>query len=255
MKNIKIGLCLSGGGARGAAHIGALQALNENGIYPSHISGSSAGALVGSLYCSGYSPLEILELSKEHSFLKIFHLGFINKGFTDLKYLEAFLTENLKVKTFEELKVPLSVGITDINKGIFEIRERGDLMKIVMASCSIPLLFKPVEMDGSCYLDGGIMNNLPIEPLQKTCSKLIGLSLCPHDFDKDVEGIMDVAERIFHLGVWNTMEHRMSICDIAIELEGTFGYGMFDLKKSPELFEIGYNTMIQQMNEIQNILK
>ena len=87
----KLGLVLSGGGARANAHIGALHALNENGIYPTHISGASAGALIGALYCSGYSPLEILALSKSKAFLSIFKIGFLNKELTDMSRLKTFL--------------------------------------------------------------------------------------------------------------------------------------------------------------------
>ncbi len=79
-----VGLVLSGGGARGAAHIAVLQALNENGILPDHVSSASAGALIGALYCSGHTPMEILELAESHSFLHIFKVGVINTSLTDM---------------------------------------------------------------------------------------------------------------------------------------------------------------------------
>lgn len=250
MNTPNIGIALSGGGARGAAHIGALQALNENNIFPTMVSGSSAGALIGAIYCSGYTPLEMLALCKEHAFLKIFKIGFTNKGLTELKYLEAFLKTHLKAKTFEDLKIPLSIGVTNINTGMFEVRSSGDLIKTILASCSIPLLFKPVKLDKDVYIDGGVLNNLPIEPLQETCDKIIGISVCPHVYKEKVVGIKDIAERVFHLGVWNTMEHRLKQCDVAIEIEGAFQFGIFDLKHASALFDAGYQTTIAKMNMI-----
>lgn len=255
MNSLKIGISLSGGGARGAAHIGVLQALNENSIYPSMVSGSSAGALIGALYCSGLQPLEILELCKNHSFFKIFKIGFINKGLTELKYLEEFLENHLKAKTFEDLKVPLSIGVTNINTGTFEVRSSGNLIKTILASCSIPLIFKPVKLDQDIYIDGGVLNNLPIEPLQEKCDKIIGVSVCPHKYSQRVDGMKDIAERVFNLGVWNTMEHRLKQCDVAIEVEAALSYGIFDLKQSPALFAIGYDATVAKIDEIkQSIL-
>ena len=84
MKETTIGIALSGGGARAAAHIGVLQALNENGIFPTHISGASGGSVIGALYCSGYAPLEILDLTKTASFLHIFKLGLGFKSIRDM---------------------------------------------------------------------------------------------------------------------------------------------------------------------------
>ncbi|WP_035086247.1 patatin-like phospholipase family protein [Aquimarina latercula] len=254
MKQQKIGISLSGGGARGAAHIGVLQALNENGIVPAMVSGSSAGAIIGALYCSGYSPLEILELCRDHTFLKIFRIGFINKGLTELTYLKEFLEKTLKAKTFEDLHIPLKVGVTNINKGAFEIKESGDLIKSVVASSAIPLIFKPVKIGNDIYVDGGVMNNLPIEPLQDHCHKIIGVSVCPHKFNSRVEGIKDIGVRTFHLAVWNTMEHRLDQCDVVLEIEKSFSYGLFDLKQSPELFQAGYETTLQQISSIKDTL-
>jgi len=254
MNSIKIGIALSGGGARGAAHIGVLQALNENEIYPNMISGSSAGALIGALYCSGYSPKEILELSKEHSFLKIFKIGFINKGLTELTYLRDFLEVNLKSKTFENLKIPLKIGVTNINTGEFELKDSGDLISTILASCAIPIIFKPIKLNKDVYIDGGVTNNLPIESLQIYCDKIIGVSVCPHTYKERVEGVKDIAERVFHLSVWNTMEHRLKQCDVAIEIKDAFSFGIFDLKQSPKLFQIGYSTTINNIANIKSKL-
>lgn len=252
--NKKIGIVLSGGGARGAAHIGVLQALNENGIFPSHISGASAGALIGALYCAGYSPLEMLELSKNHTFLKIFKIGFINKSLTEMTHLKEFLHHVIQNDSFETLKTPLYISVTNLNSGANEIISKGKLIESVIASCAIPLLFKPVTINENLYVDGGVLNNLPIEPLLKTCEKTIGISVCTHLFKPEIKGLKAISERCIQLAIWNTMQERFKKCDISIEIDKSFSYSMFSLKNSDALFKIGYETTMQQMETIVNTI-
>lgn len=251
----KIGIAFSGGGARGAAHIGVLQALNDNGIFPDRISGSSAGSIIGSLYCAGYKPAEILKLSHEKAFLKIFKIGFLNKRLTELTYLKDFLNNHLNAHKFEDLILPIHVCISNINSGKFEIISEGKLIEVLAASCALPLLFKSVKINGSIYVDGGLLNNLPVEPLLKNCEKIIGVSVCPHETRTDVVGIRNMAERCLQLAIWGTMQHRFKQCNVAIEIEKSFRYSMFDVKKSEELFDIGYEATMSRMYEIKEKLK
>ena len=250
-----VGIVLSGGGARGAAHIGVLQALNENGIFPSHVAGASAGALIGALYCAGHTPLEILELSKNHTFLKIFKIGFINKSLTEMTHLKTFLHHVIKNDSFEGLKTPLHVSVTNLNSGANEIISKGNLIESVIASCAIPLLFKPVEIKGNLYVDGGVLNNLPIEPLENVCKTIIGISVCTHLFKEQIKGLKQISERCIQLAIWNTMQDRFKKCDVSIEIDKSFAYSMFSLKNVDKLFEIGYETTIQNMQTILNKVK
>jgi len=244
-----IGITFSGGGARAAAHIGVLQALNENGIYPKHVSGASAGALIGALYCHGYSPLEILELTKSQSFLKIFKIGFINKGLTEITLLREFLSNHI-VDDFMKLKIPLYISVTNLNLGNFEVKSSGKLIECLFATCAVPLLFKPIKMDGDLFIDGGLLNNLPVEPLLDTCDKIIGVSVNIHQYEPNIKGVMEITERCLHLAVWNTIQDRIKQCDVTIEIDKSYGYSMFSLKYSDELFKIGYNYTNDKMDLI-----
>lgn len=250
----KIGLVLSGGGARAYAHIGVLQALNENNIYPSHVSGASAGALVGALYCSGYTPLEILEMSKSHEFLKIFKIGIINKELTEMTRIKSFLNHYIK-DDFSSLKIPLSVSVTNLNIGNYEVKSTGKLINVIAASCAIPLLFKPVKIDGNFYVDGGVLNNFPIEPLLETTDKIIGVSVNEHEQKDTFKGRLKVTERCLQLAVWNTVQDRIKKCDVAIEFDKHFKFSMFSIQKSQELFDLGYNTALEKMGEILKAIK
>ncbi|GGG49471.1 patatin-like phospholipase family protein [Bizionia arctica] len=249
-----IGIVLSGGGARGAAHIGVLQALNENGIYPSQVSGASAGALIASLYCSGYTPKEILELSKEKEFLKIFKIGFLNKGLTHMTRLQEFLEYHISQKNIEDLKIPLHISISNINSGRSEIVNTGELTLYVMASCAVPLIFKPIKIGDSLYVDGGLLNDLPIEPLLEKKVKIIGVSVCPNNFKKNIVGVKAIAERVFQMSIWDNVAPRIKQCDVALELDKSFAYSLFDFKKSEELYKIGYEATINKMDKIFKII-
>ena len=249
----RIGLVLSGGGSRAAAHIGALQALNEKGIFPTHISGASAGALIGVLYCHGYTPLEILELAKSQEFLKIFKIGFNNKGLTKMTRLKAFLKRHVK-DDFNELKIPLSVSVSNLNSGTYEIISSGILIDYVVASCAVPLLFKPIVINDIQYVDGGLLNNFPIEPLLNTCDKIIGISVDGNPYKEKISGTLRITERCLKLAIWNTIQDRIKQCNASVIIDDHTEYNLFSFSKSEELFEIGYNSVLNKINEIKEAL-
>ncbi len=251
----KLGIALAGGGARASAHIGVLQALNENGIFPDEISGSSAGSMIGALYCHGYSPLEILELSMQEEFVRIFKFQLLTTDWNRLATLKRLLKKHLPDNSFETMKIPFHVCVTNLNKGCSEYLDTGDLATSIVASCAIPILFKPVIVGNTTYVDGGVLNNLPIEPLQGRDLKIMGISICPHEELESIKGIREISERIFQLNVWSNTEYRLKQCDVALEVEDSFTYGMFDVEKSEELFKIGYDCAIQQMSQIKKGLK
>ncbi|RDY57853.1 patatin-like phospholipase family protein [Flagellimonas nanhaiensis] len=245
-----IGIVLSGGAARGAVHIGVLHALNENGIFPDRVAGSSAGALIGALYCGGITPIEILKLARSHRFLKVFKIGLINRGLTEMTRLKTFLQYYLE-DDFDTLEVPLHISVTNLNLGKSEIIGSGQLIDVVCASCAIPLLFKPITMNGHSYVDGGLLNNLPVEPLLDNCDVVIGVSINNHMEVKRIKGALSITERCLQLAVWNTIQERLAKCHIAIETPQAFKYSAFSFKKSEELFEIGYQATLERMDEIK----
>ena len=125
----KIGLVLSGGGVRGFAHLGVLQALHERGIYPDVISGTSAGALAGVLYCDGYSPKEIFKIMKSSSWLNYMRPTLPRYGLLQISGITKILESHLHAKTYNELKVPLYVAATDLNHGKVVYFSEGELTR------------------------------------------------------------------------------------------------------------------------------
>jgi NTE family protein len=251
LEKSKIGITLAGGGARGIAHAGVLQALEENGIAVERISGASMGAIVGAFYADGLSPKAILEILEKPRFFRAFSLGIPDGGLTDMSYLKKMLKSNIKEDDFDSLQKPLYVCVSNINTGVFEIIDSGKLSLVVMASSSIPLIFKPVRMNGALYVDGGLLNNLPVEPIKATCEITIGVNVNDYGaVEQKIEGLWAIGERCSNLMVWENVQKRVPMCDIYIDVKAAYSFGVFDFKLADKIFEAGYTQTQTQMPDI-----
>ena len=250
----KIGISLAGGGARGIAHIGVLQALEENGISPAYVSGASAGSIVGALYAAGIAPGEILRIFKETSLLKLFKPVLPTAGFADLGSIAEILAEHIPIDSFESLEKKLFICITNLTKGRFEIASEGSLFEMVVASSSIPLLFKARVINGDYYVDGGLLNNLPVEPLIETCDYVIGVNVTPIDSTEDLSSIVGIGYRTLDMVMWANVESRLRQCDVIIE-PNSANFGLFDVGKADEIFQAGYEAGKEAIVEIRKIQK
>ncbi len=242
------GIVLSGGAVRGFAHLGVLKALHEAGIVPEVISGVSAGSIVGAFYADGYQPNEILEIFERKKFFELVGVNFKNIGLFDSRGLKKLLENNLRAKTFNDLKIPLYVAATNLYSGSAEYFNQGNIVEKVLASSSIPVLFKPQKINGETYVDGGLTNNLPLKPIQKKCKKIIGVNVNPLEQNPKLEGIRNIALRSFHISIANSVQHKKELFDIYIEPKGLKNYGYFNVKESRELFSIGYETAKEILN-------
>ncbi len=239
-KPYPLGITLSGGGARGFAHIGVLKALNENGIFPGVVSAASAGSIVGTLYADGYSPDEIYDIFAKLDVYKI--LRFYRPAFGVLRAdgLQKALHQHLRARTFSELKVPLYICATNFTKAHVEYFSEGELIPAVMASSAIPMILKPVLFNGEYYVDGGLMNNLPVEPLLPICDDIIGVNVNPVSEAKRFSSFRNYADRVMHLAVRANVQPNISKCDIYIEPPGLMDYHIFKVSSARQIFEIGY---------------
>ena len=238
----EIGIALSGGGVRAIAHLGVLQALEEYGLKPGIVSGVSGGAIVGALYADGYKPEEIARLFQEYKFLQLAKVAVPRKGLIGSSRLYRILGGLLRAKTFEELKIPLVVNATDFSEGKPAYFSSGPLLKVIIASSSIPVLMNPVEMNGKQYVDGCIFCNLPAKVIRGRCRKLIGVHVEPVAPVKPLNSIIEIAERAYNLTIQsNTLEEKQ-VCDLVIEPREAREFGLFDTSKSAQLFEIGYRA-------------
>ncbi len=238
----RTGITLSGGAARGITHLGVLQALNEEGVYPDVISGVSGGAILASLYASGWKPIEILEAFQDEKLFRNIQLRFPRKGFLSMDGLFNVLKKHLDARDFADLKTPLFVTATDFKSGKQVVFSEGDLFFALKASSAIPILFKPIEDEqGNTFVDGGLVSNLPVEPLKGKCQKLIAVNVNPIGRMEHFPNMFSVLERTLHLSIWANVEKNVPSCDLFIEPEGLRRYNIFDLSKVKEIYRIGYD--------------
>jgi NTE family protein len=177
---MKTGIVLSGGGARGISHIGVLKALEEIGVTIDHVAGTSVGAIIGALHASGRTASEILDIVLKTSVLKSIRPSWNWRGLLSLEGLRTILSVYLPDDRFEALQIPLTVSATDIVKGKPAYFSSGELIAVLQASCCVPAVFAPVALNGSLYVDGGIMDNLPAKPIRPDVDLLIGVH-CNHN--------------------------------------------------------------------------
>lgn len=162
-----IGLALGGGFARGIAHIGVLRVLEEEGIPIRAVAGTSVGALIGAAYCSGLSCEELDAVAHAVRFTTFARWTISRYGFASNDRMVAFLARTLKVKTFEELRIPLGVTATDFNTGEGVVFHSGAITDAVRASCAYPGMFLPVEIRGRYLVDGMLSHPVPTRPLRE----------------------------------------------------------------------------------------
>lgn len=237
---MKTALILSGGGARGIAHVGVAQALVEHGINPDVISATSSGAFVGALLGYGYPPKEILRIIRETSFYPYLRLGFGASGLLHLQRMESMLCKFIPENTFESLKIPLVVTATDIVLGEEIHFSSGELAKPVLASCCIPGLFSPVHYEGRDLVDGGVLNNLPVEPVINEAGYLIGSHCNPFNLDRPLKRTSEVVYRSLILAMHTKTRARFALCDLLIEPPELSRFSIFDFRKADLLFQVGY---------------
>jgi NTE family protein len=253
-----IGITLSGGGAKGIAHIGVLRALLENNVHPTIISGTSAGSIIGVLYAAGMSPDDMEKFVADSSFIKIFRVvGMPGAGFVRLDYLKERLAEFIKTDSFSALDYELYICATNLNHGRPVHFNEGTLFDKVMASCSVPWLFKPMEIDGHLYADGGITDNLPAKVIRPKCRILIGSNVKPKvvvQSNKDLDSLMGITQRCADLSLWTNSKPNVKALDVYIAPEQIHEFSFFNIRKTHELATVGYEETMRLMPKIKELV-
>jgi NTE family protein len=239
---MKIGLALSGGGVRGIAHIGALKALEEHRLVPSQIAGTSAGAIVGGLYASGCSPEKVLDFFKTVNPFSITNYAVNKPGFVNTEKLHTFFKEFLPNDSFGSLKIPLSVTATNVLDGSLKIFTEGPLINAILASAAFPGIFTPVKIEDTYYVDGGTLNNFPVDLVKKDNDTVIGVYVNPFEkiTIKELKYFYNVVERAFQIRSANDSQAKFDLCDLLICPEDLGSYSTFSLKEMDKIFQLGY---------------
>jgi NTE family protein len=245
-----LGYALSGGGARGYAHLGVLSALDAYGVKPQIIAGTSVGSLTGVLYADGYSPEEILEISANINFKKLVEITKPTSGFLKTSGIANFLSKHLRAKSFEELKIPFVAVATDMyNSTTHTFSEGKNLVEAVVASCSIPILFEPQKINGKYYSDGGIFKNLPVSVIRDQCRYVIASNVSLMQKLPEPLTMRSIVEHTFKMMSNANVLEDSKLCDILIEVHGLKHTKMFDLDNKDRLVEIGKDAATIKLNE------
>lgn len=249
-KKYQIGYALSGGFIKGFAHLGVMQALLEHGIRPDIISGVSAGALAGVFYADGNEPYKVLDFFSGHKFQDLTKLVIPKKGLFELSEFKDFLNTNLKANRLEDLQVPMIITATDLDHGRMVHFHKGEIAERVAASCCMPVMFSPVKIDGTYYVDGGLMMNLPVSTIRRICDKIVAINVSPIIAEDYKQNILSIAMRSFHFMFRaNTFPEREK-CDLLIEPYNLYGYSNTEMEKAEEIFEQGYKTAAETLTQL-----
>lgn len=241
-----VGLTLSGGGMRGIGHLGVIKALEESGLKPAVLSGSSAGAIIACFYSAGYSCEDIMAFAEGTHFFSYSNIRPRAGGWFGSSEFAKIYRDHFPENKLESLPIPVYVAATDVTSGRTEYFHEGDLSTALMATACIPMLFAPVVHNGKTYLDGGILNNLPIEPIKDKCHFLIGShvnaleSEMPQPMRK-----LKILDRAFHLALSSTVYAKAPLCNLFIDPPGMMRFSLFDKKKAREIFDYAYDFTVK----------
>lgn len=236
----KLGVALSGGGARGFAHAGALMAIEEAGLKPDVMAGVSAGSVVAVLYAAGFKPLQIAQLFARRTFRDFAELSLGQGGLFRIDRFMNFISKAIPYRRLEDLPIPTYLGVTDLENGKAVYFDRGEIAPRVVASCSIPIVFRPMRIDGCTYVDGGVLRNHPAWIIRDKCDTLIGVNVSPLRRQRGFKSIVEVALRTYNLMAKANQYADMALCDVSVEASDLTDYAVFDLKHIKTIFVSGY---------------
>lgn len=254
--NLRIGLCLSGGGALGFAHIGAIKALEEHGIIPDEISGASMGAIIGCFYAAGYTPEQLLDIivsKKMYKSSTIFSYisGSLTKktGLSTHNVLRTVLREHVPGDSFAGLRKPFHLSVSNLFTGKCEIISEGDSLDAwVAASASIPAVFESIIINGNTYIDGGVLNNMPAQPLAKNCNFIIGINVTPY-LPSENYGTLDVLNLAIRMAQNQNSEEGKALCNHVIDVSAITKYNEFSFQNYDLIYQYGYDAVEEYIKE------
>ncbi len=239
-KKYSLGIAFGGGGAKAGAHCGALQALKEYGIKPDVVSGTSAGSLVAAFYSAGFTPVQMIRMFLKMNFFKdIVEVSKPGGGLFDSSPLMKIIETQMPYGNIEDLPIPTYIVASDMDHGRVKVFSKGKLAPRLVASCSIPIVFKPMVINGVHYIDGGVFQNLPVPAIRPLCEKVIAFSVRRLEEEPYKNTLLHTATRAYSMMFMSNILADSKLADTYIELD-TSGCGVYDIACITELFFRGY---------------
>lgn len=213
----RIGLVLGGGGARGFAHVGVIKVLEAQGITPDIVVGTSVGSAVGALYAAGYTGFQLQEISLPMQRESVTSWIMPNRGFLSGEPLEQFINRMVEQQPVEKLQRTFAAVATDLNSGEEVVFRSGDTGQAVRASCSVPGIFQPAQIQGRSYLDGGL-----VKPVAASVAREIGadiviaVNISNHPENNQTKSMLDVLMQTFDIMSGSINRYELRHADVVI---------------------------------------
>ena len=251
----RLGIALSGGGARGAAHTGVLRVLSREGLPIHCIAGCSSGAIVGAFHAAGVPPEQQLQFAQRLRWRSLRMLGIPKMGFFHSGELERYIIETLGDKQFSDLKIPLQVVATDFRTASPVVFKEGRVAPAVAASAAIPIVFSPVRVGEMVLVDGGLTNNLPADLARAMGAEVVlGVSvLSVFDDKRRFDSFFDIALGTMDLMSRHSTEIGRALCDLCLApLVGPRSPG--DLARAPSMVAEGEAAMLRALPKLKELM-
>lgn len=243
-----IGLTLSGGGMRGIAHIAVLKALEEFNLKPDIISGTSAGSIVAAFYSFGKTPDEMMEIVRQTTFFSRSYLRLSKNGIFSSNFILKLFRDHFPEDNFNVLKIPVFIAATEMTHGIVDFFSEGELFMPLLASSSVPFVLPPVKVGEKIYVDGGVLDNLPIEPIVDKCDLLIASHVNSISYDSlENMSLMKEFDRILHLAIAKSVYSKVKFCDIFLDPPKMTKFSLFNKKSLDVMFQEVYEYTCKEL--------
>lgn len=255
----KIGLALSGGGARGFAHVGVMKALVDHGIPIDLISGTSAGSFVGGSYAAGLSVDQIIEIGKKVSWFSIAGFSYSPRGLLSNAPMAKFLHENLPVHRFEDLTIPFAAIACNLETGEeVVLKESGDLVEAIRASCAIPGVFMPIiDSEGRALIDGGVVSPMPTHAVREMGADIViavDVLTCGSTYWGRPTTLLGMFFQSAMMMLRTASRNQHYRADVVIE-PPVAHIRPDEIAKRDELIELGEKAALEKIDEIKKILQ
>lgn len=251
----RLGLALSGGGTRGYAHIGVLQALEDNGIRPDFLSGTSIGAFAAALYAFGVPVKDLREIARDMAPVHVSKLKLSRLALFSNEELGRLIQSKIGKARIEDSPIPLAIVTVDIGNGEKVVLRQGEVAPAVMASNAVPGIYRPITIDGRLLVDGGIAEDVPISPLRPMGADIVvAVSLSAERKYVKPDNIIDVILNAFDVAIDEGTKVQVRAADVLIEPRLS-DFPRMDVSRTDELVAEGYRSAKAAVEKIRYLLE
>lgn len=254
--NPGIGLALSGGAVRGMAHIAVLDILEQEGVPVHAVAGTSAGSIIGALYCAGMPVSEIQRTLLDTKWMDMLKLTVPRTGLISSEGIYRFMENILPVKKFSALPLPFAAVATDLRTGEKVSITTGSIARAVQASCSLPVIFTPTEINKKMLVDGGVSSQIPVRTVRDDLGikKVIAVNVNYKALElEQFDNLIKIAAHLSALWASRNAREEEKLADVIIQVDAR-GIPLFDLSKSRELLKRGRKAAEEKMPEIRALM-